>query len=79
MGLLDEIKGAAAHGGARCVLHTTVREALSDDDFADLEAVIADPSYTAAQIARALRARDVEASDGLIQRHRREGCKCEHR
>lgn len=78
MGLLDDIQAAGRKGGKPCTIHCDVQSALPAKEWKELLSVLDDPSVSASQIARALRnpKRNINVSDGAIQRFRREGCSC---
>jgi hypothetical protein len=75
-GLLDEI---LAHNqgrpGTTCGI-SKLYEALPDDDANALKQAIGDPMIKATAIARALKARGYQITDGTVTRQRRKECVC---
>jgi hypothetical protein len=75
-GLLDEIM-ALNNGrpGTVCGV-AKMYEVLPDDDANALKQAIANPLIKATAIARALKARGYQITDGTVTRHRRQECVC---
>lgn len=55
------------------ILHT-----MSDQDRADVEKALADPTIAASAIDRALRKNGHQTSGNMVRRHRRGDCACGH-
>lgn len=70
MGLLDEIRKAQP---APCRL-SMIATALDESDRAELWQALAEPTVSAAVIARVLRARGHSISDDVVLRHRKNEC-----
>jgi hypothetical protein len=78
MSLLDEIQAARLGRGTVCSV-TSLRETLDPTDRAHFDEALADPTVSAAAIARAVNNRGHKIGQYAIGRHRRRDCTCESR
>jgi hypothetical protein len=81
MSLLDVIRGETRTSGPRCSV-ALIRDEMSDEDRANLDAALDDKTINGTAIARALLHPEYVAkyrtpvSDYSVQQHRRGDCRC---
>lgn len=76
MGLLEEFKNEGQRPRMECRVKV-VLQVMTDDDQQALREALADPTVTAAAIARVLARRDIICKEASITRHRRKECTCD--
>jgi len=75
MSFADEVRSSGRAPGSECAVAKMLAE-IDDKLAAEIAAVIGSPAYSTSAIARALKARGLDASEASVGRHRREACRC---
>jgi hypothetical protein len=75
-GLLDEIMALNNNRPGTVCGIAKMQEVLEPDDVEALNQAVANPMVKATAIARALKARGYQITDGTVTRHRRKECAC---
>jgi hypothetical protein len=76
VGLIDDARAAQrASNGTRCTV-SKVREAMPEEDRAEYDEALNDPTIPATILSRVLRDRGYEISGQPIARHRKGVCGC---